>query len=197
MDVERRTATINDKFLIGERIYLRPLKEDDVHGPYLTWFNDPEVCRWNRHHIFPYTIDEGLAYIRKLKGNQRKLVLALVCNNKEMHIGNIALDKIDITSRSAEFTILIGDRSYWGKGYGKEAARLICDHAFLRMNIHRIGCGMIEGNVAMMKLATHLGMVQEGRRREAFFNQGRYFDIIEYGIIKMEYLKRFKLFLFK
>ena len=47
-------------FLSGERIRLRPLTAADVDGPYLSWFNDPEVSRLNSHHVFPYTREQAL-----------------------------------------------------------------------------------------------------------------------------------------
>ena len=96
-----------------------------------------------------------------------QLVLAVVCRKDGLHIGNIGLVGIDYISRAAEFTVVIGDRVHWGKGLGKEAARLLCDHAFLSLNLNRISCGTFENNVAMCKLAAYLGIVVYliGRRR--------------------------------
>ena len=180
-------------FLIGEKIYLRALVETDSEGPYPTWFNDAEVCRGNTHHIFPYTVDAARAYIQRASSDQRQLVLAIVRREDDTHIGNIALDNIDHINRTAELTIIIGDKSRWGKGYGKEAARLICDHGFLALNLNRIACGTFEDNVAMRKLAEYLGMVEEGRRRQAVYKLGRYVDVIEYGVLRNEYVARFNL----
>lgn len=86
---------------------------------------------------------------------------------------------------------LSGDKTCWGKGYGKEAARLICEHGFQALNLHRISCGTLDNNTAMSKLAESLGMVEEGRRRQAAYKHGRYVDIIEYGVLKSEYVARF------
>ena len=36
----------------------------------------------------------------------------------------------------------------------------------------------------MQQLAEKLGMVKEGIRIEALFNNGKFHDVIEYGIIK-------------
>ena len=39
----------------------------------------------------------------------------------------------------------------------------------------------------MQRLALYLGMKEEGRRREAAFKDGRYVDLIEYGILAGEW----------
>jgi len=177
-------------FLVGKSIFLRPLKESDINGPYPAWLNDAEVCGGNSHHIFPFRTQNAVTYIEKAHGDLNHLLLAVVRNKDGEHIGNIALDKINYINRSAELTILIGDKSCWNKGYGKEAARLICDHGFFTLNLHRISCGTFENNTAMCSLAEYLGMTEEGRRREAAYKDGRYLGVVEYGVLKPEYLKK-------
>jgi ribosomal-protein-alanine N-acetyltransferase len=174
-------------FLIGERLYLRPLIEADAQGPYADWFNDQEVCRGNSHHVFPYTPEAALAYIRHAAQTHDELILAIVLREDDRHIGNIALQSIHPIYRSAEFSIVIGDKAAWGKGYGREAGRLLCHHGFAALNLNRIACGTFDDNVAMQRLALALGMKEEGRRRQAAFKQGRYVDVIEFGVLRSEF----------
>jgi len=122
-------------FLIAKEIYLRALVETDSEGQYPTWFNDAEVCRGNSHHIFPYTLEDAHAYIQEANRGRHHLILAIVTSKDDTHIGNIALDNINYISRTAELNIVIGDKSCWKKGYGKEAAKLICDHGFMSLNL--------------------------------------------------------------
>jgi RimJ/RimL family protein N-acetyltransferase len=84
----------------------------------------------------------------------------------------------------------MGNKLYWGKGYGEEAAFLITAYGFERLNLHRIYCGTFGNNVSMKKLAIKLGMRQEGIRREAVYKEGNYLDIYEYGLLKNEFYKR-------
>lgn len=70
---------------------------------------------------------------------------------------------------------------------------LICDHGFLAPNLNRFACGTFENNIAMQKLAEYLGMVRESVRRKAVYKSGRYLDIIEYGVLRSEYVARFNL----
>ena len=174
-------------FLIGERLYLRPLLLSDAQGPYPQWFNDAEVCAGNSHHVFTYTPAVAEDYIRRVNESRDTLALAIVLIDADRHIGNIALQHIDWISRSAEFAIVIGDKEAWHKGYAIEGSRLLCGHGFSAMNLHRIACGTFDNNEPMKKLAYSLGMKEEGRRREAIFKDGRYLDVVEYGVLRTEF----------
>ncbi|HKO45936.1 MAG TPA: GNAT family protein [Pyrinomonadaceae bacterium] len=174
-------------FLSGKDVYLRPLVSSDAEGAYVSWFNDEEVCAGNSHHVFPYNPDAALSYIRYAGETKDSVILAVVLVKGDQHIGNIALTSIHPVNRTAEFSIVIGDKAAWGKGYGKEAARLLCDHGFYSLNLHRIQCGTFENNEGMQRLAAYLGMKEEGVRREAVFKNGRYLNVIEYGVLRSEY----------
>ncbi len=181
----------NKPFLLGKNIYLRALTEEDCDGPYPGWFNDADVCKGNSHHVFPYSTPAARTYVRQVNNRKDKLVLAIVRSKDNAHIGNIALDSIDFVNRTAELTIIIGDKSCWKKGYSKEAAKLICDHGFLSLNLNRIACGTFENNIGMQKLAEYLGMVKEGVRRKAVYKSGHYLDVVEYGVLRSEYWECF------
>ena len=179
-------------FLNGKHLYLRSLVQSDAEGPYLGWFNDEEVCWGNSHHVFPFHPEAATAFIRHVNDSQDELVLAIILREGDLHIGNIALQQIHPAYRCADFSIVLGDRSAWGKGFGKEAGRLLCDHGFRALNLHRIACGTFEDNEAMKRLAMFLGMQEEGRRRQAAFKRGHYIDIIEYGVLKEDYEQRWR-----
>jgi RimJ/RimL family protein N-acetyltransferase len=173
-------------FLAGELVALRPLVEADADGAYPGWLNDAEVSRHNSHHVYPYTRDQAREWIRSIPGRD-ELVLAITLRSDQTHVGNISLQAINRVARSAELAILLGERSAWGRGIGLESARLIVAHGFGAMNLHRIACGTTEDNVAMRRIAEKLGMQQEGVRREAAFNDGRYVDVVEYGMLASDH----------
>ncbi len=185
---QRRSPQVN--FLQGRKVVLRPLRREDAFGPYADWFNDERVCAGNGHHRFPYSREQALRYIERAHASRTALILAIVRRRDGRHIGNVALQKMDPVSHCGEFAIVIGDRSCWGRGYSKEAAELLLRHAFCTLNLHRVYCGTYQTNVPMKRLARFLGMRQEGRRRQAAFKQNRYLDVVEYGVLKAEFLRR-------
>jgi RimJ/RimL family protein N-acetyltransferase len=175
-------------FLAGRQIRLRALTPADVDGPYLGWFNDPEVSRYNAHHVFPYTREEALAWVTALPERRDALVLAIEADDR--HLGNISLQGIDAVSRSADLAIVVGERSEWGRGIGAEAAGLLVGHGFQALNLHRISCGVVASSQRARRWAEGLGMTQEGVRRQAIWTDGAYHDIVEYGLLASEWLGR-------
>lgn len=180
---ERNAAS----FLDGERIYLRCLDERDAEGPYPGWLNDEAACAGNAHHVVPYSRHKALEYIRLAVQSQHDVILAIVLKTADRHIGNVALTRIQPLYRCAQFSIFLGDRSEWGKGYGLEAGRLLLRHGFVSMNLARIECGTFATNTAMCKLALALGMKQEGTRRRAAWKNGAYVDVLEFGVLREEF----------
>ena len=174
-------------FLEGQRIILRPLSVKDISSTYHSWLNDPEVNRFNSHAIFPYTKGELLLYVKSVSRDRSKVILAIIDRKTDKHIGNVALQSIDWVGRSAELAILIGEKTQWGKGIGVEVGKLIVNYGFNRLGLHRIWCGTSSDNIGMQKIAERTGMKREGVRRDAMFKNGRWVNIIEYGILQSEF----------
>ena len=176
-------------FLEGEHLVLRGLDETDVDGPYPAWLNDAETCRGNSHHVRPYSVDEAREYVRAVRRDPAQLVLAITRRKEGDHIGNIALQAMHPLCRRADLSILLGGEQSRGRGHGLEASRLLCEHGFAALNLHRIQCGTFADNLGMIRLALALGMKEEGRRRQAAWKDGRYVDVIEFGLLRSEWSK--------
>lgn len=170
-------------FLETERFYLRTLTLSDVEGNYRNWLNDAAIVEHNSHGRFPQTPETLIHYVKSTTLTTNQIVLAVVEKQSGKHIGNISLQQINWVDRNAEIAFLLGETNYMGKGVMFEAGEKLIRHAFETLNLHRIHCGTSSNNAGMLRLAEKLGMEQEGRRKEAIFNNGTYHDIIEFGII--------------
>ncbi len=177
-------------FLESKRVGLRVLCEDDVNGNYRFWLNDGLVCKYNSHHKFPATIEDLRAYIKRGYQDKSMIVLAIVFKDNSEHIGNVALQDIDYISRCAEFAMLLGQQSYWRQGIGKEVGQLIIDHGFIELGLNRINLGASAENIGTQKLAENLGFIKEGVRRKMLYKNGKFNDIIEYGLLRSDWEKK-------
>ena len=88
---------------------------------YNSWFYDQEVTKYNSHGLFPQTKQDTENFFNNLGNNN--LHLALIDTYDSRHIGNLSLQNINFINRSAEFAIIIGEPSYWGKGISLTANR--------------------------------------------------------------------------
>lgn len=176
-------------FLKNDIIGLRSLCVEDVNYNYSHWLNDYEICRYNSHCRFPVEKESLIDYVEKVKSSNNVLVLAVIDIENNTHIGNISLQNINYIDRNAEIAYIMGEKSYWGKGFATQASELIIKHGFEQLNLERIYCGTSDENIRMINLAKKLGFVQEGIRRRAFYKNGDYHDIIEFGLLKSEFRK--------
>lgn len=177
---------MKEAFFVGEKVYLRPLNELDAEGNYPCWFNDPEVCKYNRHARFPNTKEKTLEYIKSIKDSLTELVLAIVDKKDNKHVGNVSLSRINYIDSNAELSIIIGEKDYWKGGRGKESCGFMINYGFNTLNLHRIYSGTHEDNSGFRKLAESLGMKEEGRFTEDLFKNGKYSNTIWYYILNAD-----------
>lgn len=171
------------RFLETPRLILRPLTTADADGPYPGWLNDAETCAGNSHHVYPYTREQALEYIASVRGSRSTLVLAITLKEDGRHVGNVSLQQIHAVNRDAELAVLIGDTACRGKGIGAEACEALVRHGFAALNLRRVHFGTFEDNAGMRGIGVKLGFAQEGVLRQAVFKNGRYVDVILYGLL--------------
>ncbi|MBO8160920.1 MAG: GNAT family N-acetyltransferase [Thermosipho sp. (in: Bacteria)] len=73
-----------------------------------------------------------------------------------------------------------------GKGKGKKMLSFAIDFAFNELNLERITAEVYEYNEKSLKLLEKLGFKIEGRIRKGKYHNGRYYDILIYGMLKEE-----------
>jgi RimJ/RimL family protein N-acetyltransferase len=172
-------------YLVGEKIYLRPLEKEDarVLAP---WFNDQEVTRTLLIYR-PVSLVFEESFIEKANQNEAELVLGIAVKVTDKLIGGTGFHHIDFQNRRASFGIAIGDKAEWGKGYGTEATRLMVNHAFATLNLNRVWLNVYEFNRRGIRAYERVGFKQEGILRQDCFREGRYWDSIIMGILREEW----------
>lgn len=78
-------------------------------------------------------------------------------------------------------------REFWQKGYATEAVRLFLNYYFNELRFHKCNVSVFDYNAASKQLHLALGFVEEGRQRESKFTDGRYHDIVQFGITADEF----------
>ena len=83
----------------------------------------------------------------------------------------------------------LGDRTYWGKGYGADAMRLILRYAFSELNLHRVSLGVFAYNQRAIESYKKVDFVLEGRVRHETRRNGQSWDTLYMGILRDEWEK--------
>jgi RimJ/RimL family protein N-acetyltransferase len=96
----------------------------------------------------------------------------------------LCLHKIDWVHRSAELGIVIGDKDFWGKGYGKQAWAMITEYGLNTLNLHRIYAHVLSDNESSAKCAKASGFKKEGTITDMLFKNGSYKNMDYYNKVK-------------
>lgn len=175
---------MRNPFTIGEKVYLRAIEEEDAAVCY-PWFSDPEVRRLVGRRSVPNTEKASREFIRVVDQRSGQM-FAIVTREDDVYIGNCELFAIHPVERNAELGIAIGRKDYWGRGYGREAVRLLCEHAFRTLNLHKVFLRVDATNERAIRCYTSVGFKPEGRLRDNVFADGRYIDTLLLGLLRGE-----------
>ncbi len=160
-----------------QRLILEPLALKHCSEIYLGWLNDPEVYRWLETRGFQ-TMPTLNEYIQQQIEN-KTYMWAISIKNLNKHIGNIKVDPINSVHSLGEFGILMGDKSEWGKGYAKEASIAVLDYFFGKQQpLRKITLGVVEHNMAAVKLYEKLGFEKEGKYIDHVCYDDKFYNIL-------------------
>jgi RimJ/RimL family protein N-acetyltransferase len=190
--------------IYGERIRFRGIERHDLSS-FVKWINDPEVQAgigiyrpysqaeedgWFDEMLKRPADEHVLGIEIRTQGEREGLRANEVTEQgaeKWKLIGTCGLFGFDHRNHFAELGINIGDKSYWNQGFGTESVRLLCQHGFNTLNLHRILLRVLETNPRAIRAYEKAGFTHEGRQRQAEFRNGKYIDMLVMSILQNEF----------
>ncbi|WP_069804830.1 GNAT family N-acetyltransferase [Thermogemmatispora onikobensis] len=182
------TAQLQNPFLVGERVYLRPLEPGQDNHLYATWLNDEEIRRY--FSVYPTSDARAKERLEQLYRDGKHIIFGVALKSNNRLIGLVGLKDINYINQTAEFYIIIGDRAVWGQGYGTEATKLMIRYGFMELNLNRIQTQDMEENIGGWRADEKAGFKYEGTLRQAILRFGKYHDVRVYSLLRSEYLER-------
>jgi [ribosomal protein S5]-alanine N-acetyltransferase len=169
---------LDKKYLQSERIYLREVRLEDVNDDYYNWLNDPEINSYLETRFIPQSKENILEYVRKMNGKSDEIFLAICRKSDGKHIGNIKIGPINWYHRFADVSIILGDKSSWGKGFASESIKLINEFAFKGIGLHKLRAGCYEDNIGSIKAFEKAGYKIEATFKDYLFFNGSYQNLV-------------------
>jgi RimJ/RimL family protein N-acetyltransferase len=172
--------------LEGDRVILKRHVPGNL-AAFMRWYADPEVSRLTRYQDGPMARPEIERFFQARVLGTDSLAMAIHERASERLLGTCAFSQLDGENGSALFHITIGEKDAWGKGFGTESTRLMLEHAFERLRLHRIGLSVFAFNERAIRSYRRAGFVIEGRAREAIRRDGRWWDEVEMSILDSDW----------
>ena len=165
-------------------IVLRKMIEDDLPLK-VKWANDREV---NKYVGFDHKInlEETRKWFRK-QDNNNKIILLTILLNKEP-IGYMKLVKDDINNVGEYLGITIGEKQYWGKGYGKKAVKEFLKYCFHKEKLNKLFGQWSDWNKRSINLHKKLGFKVEGTfKKYTKQNDEKSYNVYIFSMTKEEW----------
>jgi len=105
-------------------------------------------------------------------------------------VGFIDLEGSMFPHGDAFVGIGVGEREFWGKGYGTDAMKVILRYAFQELNLRRVSLDTFEYNPRAIRSYEKAGFVHEGQVRDFLHREGQRWDMLFMGILREEWLTK-------
>jgi RimJ/RimL family protein N-acetyltransferase len=174
--------------LEGSRVVLRRHVPENLEA-FRRWYSDPEIARLARYQEAPMRPDEIERFFAARVVGDDALAMAIHERGTDRLVGTCAFSQLDGDNGSALYHITIGEKEAWGRGLGTEATRLMLEHAFGPLGLHRIALFVFEFNERAIRTYRRCGFVIEGRARESIFRDGRWWDELAMSVLESDWRK--------
>lgn len=173
----------------GKNVYLRLMERRDIKYK-VKWINDPDV----RKSLFIQDISEigTEQWLIKVSTDNTRNDYVICENGNDTPIGFASVVNIDFRNSSAETYICIGEKRFWGKGYGTEVKKLLLEYMFIELGLNRVYAYNWAENKGIIKINEKLGFKLEGVLRQDRFADGQYKDRVIFSMLREEFFKKYK-----
>ena len=182
-----KAAAAEDNWLAGRRLRLAVLRKDDA-ATMAAWSEDIGYLRLeDTNTAVPLSVERAEEEIDSLHNGFDSLAFGFRTLDDDRLIGSVGFFDIEWANRVAWLGMGIGDRAFWGQGYGSEALSLALRYAFCEMNLYRLSLSFIAHKARAVALYEKAGFRREGVFREYGERDGRRYDLVLYGLLCREW----------
>lgn len=186
--------SMSNNLFQGELVRFVAAEPQLAAGLFAKWGRDSEFVRLlDTDPARLLSVDKYKEWFEKDLVEQQKndeLFFLIRTLEEDLTIGLIGLDGIQWVHGDAWVGIGLGEREYWGEGYGTDAMRILLRYAFEELNLHRLSLSVFEYNSRAIRSYEKAGFVIEGRARQFLNRDGRRYDMIFMGILRDEWKER-------
>ena len=173
-----------------KRFRLRSLKPGDASDRWRAWTKDPEVMGPLNAPMRDLSRHDLANYIATYDSLNRYLI-GVFEKESGAQIGFFVIE-VDRGHQSAMFNVVIGEKSWWGKGVVNEARAALLDFFFEQRGIEK-ACGTpLARNFAAVFNYKAQGWRHEGtlRGHRRSVKDGSRLDQYQFGLMRAEWLAR-------
>jgi [ribosomal protein S5]-alanine N-acetyltransferase len=152
----------------------------------VTLADDPDIAATTLTIPHPYTKDFARHYLIEDEVPEPGIFNFAIAFRESDELAGSINCRVDTRHCSAELGFWMG-RPFWGCGLCTEAVKAIVHYGFTTLALNRIHAAHLGENIASGRVLAKCAMKKEGCLRQAVWKDGKYHDLIEYGILREDY----------
>ena len=168
--------------LRGENVLLRPMRPSDVLRQ-REFFQDAELAELDSSSPQAYADIDVEAFIQARSAPDGGWAFFAVEVRGE-YAGYAGLMSLKNPNKVFELGVVIGDRTHWNRGHGKEIVGLLLRHGFEQLDGQEIELTTHQKNERAIACFLACGFTERQRIREATSFGGQQVDMIEMSITR-------------
>ncbi|MGB1287467.1 MAG: GNAT family N-acetyltransferase [Aggregatilineales bacterium] len=171
----------------GKKIILRPFRLEDA-DPMWDSIDNEEVNKLTGTHD-DFTREQIDGYIKKqvAADDESRVAFIIALPDDSRALGEVVINEIDRDNNAASIRIALFENRDFGQGYGTEAMKLMVNHGFTVLNLHRIELTVYAFNPRAIRAYEKAGFTKEGVMREMLHWDGNYIDGIIMSVLAHEW----------
>ncbi len=173
------------KKIVGQNVYLSPMNIED-YEEYTKWLNDFRVTDCTGASTKITTLESEKLWLEN-NVKEPKYQFAIIDLKTDKLLGNCGFNDVSHIRRCATLGIFLGDEESRNKGIGTETLKLLLDYGFNYLNLNNIMLHVFSFNERAISVYKKVGFKEFGRRREAYFLNGKYYDVVHMDMLSKDF----------
>jgi len=169
----------------GKLVRLRPPKPEDA-SPMVGWFEDLEVTHFGGRRK-ALSLEMENSWLERTARDLDSVVWVIEVDGRA--VGMTTIREMDWKNGFGITGTVIGDRSLWGRGIGRETMQLRSRYAFTQLPLRKLKSSYFEGNTASGRAQAAAGYREVGRYRADRYVDGKWVDEVMTEVLREDWQK--------
>ena len=124
--------------VLGDKVRIREKRIEDISDEY-AWRVDSELSRLDATRPLTMSYEDFQRYSKEeMQFSSYRSKRLAVDSLDGVHIGNVMYYDLNMSNSESELGIMIGNKEYWGQGYGTDIVKTLLKYLFEVIGLERI-----------------------------------------------------------
>ena len=183
---------IHTQLFEGQDIRFGPIDHETHPAIESRWTHDAEFMRLMElkpaRPLSPAMVKAQYEAIEREMDEEGNLFhFTILAREDDRLIGKALIEYVDWANGNGYIRLGIGEPEFRRRGFGSQALHLLLRYAFDELDLFRVTAVVPAFNEGALRLLQKFDFMDEARRRDALYYDGKFWDVIGFGLLNTEW----------